>query len=234
MTQLLLIRHGQASFGAENYDQLSDLGVAQARAVGAYLSHANLLPTRILSGSLERQKDTAAYAAEAAGISVPSSEHVEFNEYDSSGVFTNFMPTGLETLPEIRYKLTPEDYSLLRDRSIFKRLFFPVMHHWIDGSEAEHAPLESYVDFASRVMSGLDLLNHDGTNDRVALFTSGGVISVLMTRLLGMSDRSSAEFNWRTANASISRWIRSERGWSLESFNHVGHVHHHDLKVTHI
>ena len=37
MAELLVIRHGQASFGQDDYDVLSDLGHQQSRAVGALL-----------------------------------------------------------------------------------------------------------------------------------------------------------------------------------------------------
>lgn len=234
MTQLLLIRHGQASFGEENYDRLSDLGVSQSKAIGKYLVDARLQPTRVITGELERQKDTASHAMASAGLDVPVSRSLAFDEYDSSGVFANFMPSVLNQFPAIREQLSPDDYSLLRDRSIFKTLYFPVMHKWIDGEKPQVSRCESSVDFANRVVSGLDLLDQDSEEERVAVFTSGGVISVLMMKLLGMPPRSIAEFNWRTANASITRWIRTERGWGLESYNHVGHIIQHGLKVTHL
>ena len=39
---LLLVRHGQASFGAADYDQLSDRGVEQSRRLGQWLVDGGL------------------------------------------------------------------------------------------------------------------------------------------------------------------------------------------------
>jgi broad specificity phosphatase PhoE len=57
---LLLVRHGQASLGAANYDQLSELGHRQARATGARLARADLVVDRVICGALARQRETAA------------------------------------------------------------------------------------------------------------------------------------------------------------------------------
>ena len=50
MSELLVIRHGQASFGQDNYDVLSDLGHEQARAAGAALREAGWVPDRLVTG----------------------------------------------------------------------------------------------------------------------------------------------------------------------------------------
>ena len=36
MSELHLVRHAQASFGSDNYDQLSDLGHRQSRLLGGH------------------------------------------------------------------------------------------------------------------------------------------------------------------------------------------------------
>jgi broad specificity phosphatase PhoE len=42
MASIYLIRHGQASFGSANYDQLSTLGQRQADVTGEFLSAIGL------------------------------------------------------------------------------------------------------------------------------------------------------------------------------------------------
>ena len=37
-----MVRHGQASFGQENYDRLSDKGILQMRALGEYWAGIHL------------------------------------------------------------------------------------------------------------------------------------------------------------------------------------------------
>ena len=59
MAKLFVVRHGQASFGAEDYDALSDLGRQQARWLGDYFAERGIRFQRAMSGSLKRQRDTA-------------------------------------------------------------------------------------------------------------------------------------------------------------------------------
>jgi broad specificity phosphatase PhoE len=55
-----MIRHGQASFGSENYDRLSQKGRIQARVVAEYLEAAGISADLIYSGEMKRQTGTAA------------------------------------------------------------------------------------------------------------------------------------------------------------------------------
>ena len=52
MGVILLVRHGQASFGSDNYDVLSPLGQRQARRLGQALKGRGVQPSLIVSGSL--------------------------------------------------------------------------------------------------------------------------------------------------------------------------------------
>ena len=56
MTVLYLIRHGQASFGAEDYDQLSELGRRQSVLLGTHLRQTQPPLDAIYAGSLRHQK----------------------------------------------------------------------------------------------------------------------------------------------------------------------------------
>ena len=58
MAELLIVRHGQASFGADDYDKLSEVGHEQSRLAGAALREAGWQPDRLVTGTLRRQKDT--------------------------------------------------------------------------------------------------------------------------------------------------------------------------------
>ena len=78
MAELLVVRHGQASFGQDNYDVLSDLGHAQAAAVGRVLRELDWVPDRLVTGTLTRQKDTLT----SMGFASAPEEHAGFNEYD--------------------------------------------------------------------------------------------------------------------------------------------------------
>ncbi|MGV2836957.1 phosphoglycerate mutase family protein, partial [Pseudomonas shirazensis] len=77
MGNLYLIRHGQASFGAADYDVLSPVGVRQSQALGSHLANLGLRLDRCIAGDLRRQQDTALLALEAMstlGCAVPALE----------------------------------------------------------------------------------------------------------------------------------------------------------------
>ena len=62
MSVLTLVRHGQASFDSDDYDQLSDLGKQQARLLGKHWADQRLCIDRVYTGPRVRQKQTAEFA----------------------------------------------------------------------------------------------------------------------------------------------------------------------------
>jgi broad specificity phosphatase PhoE len=52
MGHLYLVRHGQASFGADNYDQLSELGGWQSERLGQYFASKGRAFDTVITGSL--------------------------------------------------------------------------------------------------------------------------------------------------------------------------------------
>ena len=59
MSLLLLVRHGQASWGAHDYDRLSSVGTQQSRVLGAALAARGVRPDLVLRGSMTRHRETA-------------------------------------------------------------------------------------------------------------------------------------------------------------------------------
>ena len=69
MGVVLLVRHGQASFGADDYDVLSEIGWEQSRVLGRYLAERDLRPDVLLRGGMRRHRETAEGMVEGAGWS---------------------------------------------------------------------------------------------------------------------------------------------------------------------
>src|SRR5688500_9799996 len=91
MSTLYLVRHGQASFGTDNYDLLSPVGEQQVRALGRYFAEAGERIDHIYSGSLRRQTQTAEIIAAELGASAPAiSIEPAFDEYDSDVILQTF------------------------------------------------------------------------------------------------------------------------------------------------
>ena len=57
--QLLLVRHGQASWGSEDYDVLSETGWEQSRLLGKALAARGIVPDVAVQGGMRRHRETA-------------------------------------------------------------------------------------------------------------------------------------------------------------------------------
>jgi len=98
---IYLIRHGQASFGADDYDVLSPVGVEQAQVLGQHLADLGVTFDRCIAGDLRRQQHTASAAFEqysARGLPVPAVEvDSAFNEFDADAIIRALLPDLLTT-----------------------------------------------------------------------------------------------------------------------------------------
>ena len=57
---LYLVRHGQASFGAADYDRLSELGTRQCTRLGQWWRSRGVQFDAVLTGTLKRQVQSLA------------------------------------------------------------------------------------------------------------------------------------------------------------------------------
>ena len=224
MSEIYLIRHGQASFGEDNYDKLSPLGVRQAQCLAKHLARTGKSFDAIYYGEMERQQNTAREFLnhyESMGLAVtPPAVSKAFNEYDSFTVWQALIPEILADDPSIAKELE----KLPGDQKAFQRIFGPLMTRWISGNyHADNIP--RWNEFTRRVKEGIEELTarHDG-NRRLAVFTSGGPISVAVQIALDLSDSKALEISWQLLNASITRIQYNRRRMMLAGFNDVTHL----------
>ena len=206
MTQIILVRHGQANTGArdeESYDKLSDLGRQQARWLGEYLHGTDHGVTRIISGNLFRQRDTAAEIADKLGFEVTEDPRLKELDYFS-------LAKSLEEQKNI---------AMPTDRASFIEHFPKVMEAWEEG--AIYSASETYQDFATRVLGALeDAEKQDGT----MLVTSGGVIGTAMRHILGLDLHSYAHMLLQVNNSSYHRYTVEYGARRLNMFNALAHL----------
>ncbi|WP_028633560.1 histidine phosphatase family protein [Pseudomonas parafulva] len=224
MGNLYLIRHGQASFGADDYDVLSPVGVRQSQALGEHLAQLGLRLDRCVAGDLRRQQDTARLALQAlhhGGPAVPAIEtDAAFNEFDADGVIRTLLPGLMAD--------EPNALDVLRDcannRSEFQRLFAIMVQRWHRGEHALDG-LESWAAFIRRVQGGLDrVLDGAGSGDNIAIFTSGGTIAALLHLITGVTPDQAFALNWQIINTSLTQVKFRGREVALASFNSQAHV----------
>jgi broad specificity phosphatase PhoE len=230
MGSIYLIRHGQASFGAENYDVLSPLGFQQSTALGDYLNQMGIRFDRCISGELNRQQDTARTTLQRMSScqesQLPSLEiDSAFNEFRADEVIRAHMDDLLAVEPGAMQIFG----NAANHRVEFQRLFEYVIHRWISG-EHEKEGLESWQRFVDRVQAGLTrLLDQADKKDHIAIFTSGGTITALLQLIIGVPPIKAFELNWQIVNTSLSRLKFRDQDVALASFN--SHVHLDLLKT---
>jgi broad specificity phosphatase PhoE len=224
MSEIYFIRHGQASFGADDYDQLSPTGLRQARIVARYLARTGKLFDAVYCGEMERQKQTAREYIDhyrKRQLAVPRLlTAAAFNEYDSFAVWEALIPEMTAEQPSLAEDLK----KLPGDQKAFQKIFSQVMDRWTR-NEYKAPEVPRWDDFTKRVVLGIQkIADRSGAKKRVLVFTSGGPISVAVKSALGLSDRMTLEISWQLMNASITRLKYNHRGIMLAGFNDVSHL----------
>ncbi|MFA5181263.1 MAG: histidine phosphatase family protein [Syntrophales bacterium] len=224
MSTLYLIRHGQASFGTDHYDRLSDTGIVQSKLLARYLLKIELGFDAIYTGEMRRQIDTAKTVLSCyreAGRAVPPLQTLpEFNEYDSKGILKALVKDIGKDDPDME-----EDMArFYKDKKAFQRIFEKVILRWITGSKEIHG-VTSWQDFRERVARGMTkVMSENGRGKTVLVFTSGGPISAAFQMATGISDEGTLRVVWHIVNTSVSSFVYNAEQISLTSFNNRAHL----------
>lgn len=212
MPAIYLLRHGQASFGAEDYDQLSELGVEQAGLLGRALAGAGVRPAAVICGGMRRHTQTASACLGAMGVAPEWREEPGFNEFDHMDIIAADRPELATMSALLRHLSGQED-----PRRVFEALFDKALLKWIRG-DGEYK--ESWTEFQSRVTTAVEraMGSLDG-GDSALVFTSGGAISAISQSLMQFPPQKVPAFNSMLVNAGITRVISGRRGLRLASLN---------------
>ncbi|RZF49609.1 histidine phosphatase family protein [Acinetobacter halotolerans] len=223
MSTIYLVRHGQASFGAASYDQLSAKGEQQAQIVGDFFKRSLKQPPFVLAGSMQRHQQTAQLALSQSFQNALIQTESAWNEFDHQHIFAQYEPRFNQ--PEL---LKQDIAQVANPRAYLAKIFDGAIDRWI-GEQFDHEYHETWLGFQSRVETALQGLceSMDATQQRQAVvFSSGGVISVAVGKVLGLNAKQIFALNWSLANASITTLRWKEGRLQLLSFNE-----HHYLKA---
>lgn len=230
MSTLTLVRHGQASFFADDYDKLSELGEEQSRVLARHWIELGHGFDEVYVGTLKRQVRTAECAGEIyqeQDLDWPEIQTLDgLNEYPSDDVMGVLLPELCAKDPAID-KLNTEYAAATgagEKYKTFHRLLEAVMDKWVH-KHYESANLSTWDDFAGGVRNALnEIMAKPGSGRRVAVFTSGGPIGVSVQTALGAPEIKAAELNWRVRNASLTEYTFSGSGRvALDAFNATPH-----------
>ena len=201
MTTIYLIRHGQASFGAESYDKLSPNGELQAILLGQYLNQILKEAPYVVAGSMQRHQQTATLALAQCFPEVEFETDQAWNEFNHQQVFAQYEPRFNKP-----HLLKQDVENEINPRAYLAKIFEGAIGRWT-GGEYHHEYDESWPHFKNRVESALQNLCDElaKTKPRYAVvFTSGGVISVVAGKLLELNPNRTFALNWAITNASMT------------------------------
>ena len=204
MPAVLLVRHGQASFGAEDYDVLSETGREQSVVVGRELARRGLRTPVAMSGSLRRQRDTAEIALAAAGLPAEVAVDPRWDEYDSLDLLKRYVRADAE------HDGTSKGVQVLLDEALAA---------WAADPDGD------WAGFSGGALGALDeLVAGLGRGRDAVVFTSGGVIAAVCSALLGVGAQAVVGLNRVTVNGAITKVVAGSGGTSLLSFNEHAHL----------
>lgn len=219
MGAIYLLRHGQASFGGQNYDQLSPIGITQACVLGHALKLRGVVPDQVVSGTMQRHLDTASGCLAELGIELPVQQHAGVNEFDHEAVIQAAEPRYADKLAMMG------DFAASGDpRRAFQTFFKGAVERWVSGAHAADYA-EPWVAFKARSVAALnELVNSAPPKGTTLVFTSGGFISVVCAHMLGLGDARAFTINWTLANAGITKLVAGRDGVHLISINEHAHL----------
>jgi broad specificity phosphatase PhoE len=224
MPTILLVRHGQASFGAANYDALSATGFEQAAAVADHLSTRGLDVQRIVSGQMRRQRESAGPAAKR--FQQETVIDPRWDECAMDTIVTTY--TSEPQRADLRTRWHPTRVSE------YGQIMEAAMMAWIAAEDSSES-CESWPAFRERVNAALHELAAGLDSGATALvFTSGGVAAALSVVLLGLPATATVNFNRVAVNTGITKLVSGRRGITLVSFNEHAHLEQAGQSITYL
>lgn len=216
MAELYLVRHGQASFGAENYDALSPSGRTQSLWLGEYFAQAKLRFDRVVIGTMERHRQTAeGILAGMGGPQIEIAEDAGLNEYDFQALFAALGEAGL-----------PLGLSAASSKRDFYKALRQVLQLWADDRLPGRVP-ETWHQFQTRVQRARAAIQRSGGR-RVLAVSSGGPIAVTAQQILQAPAATAIALNMQIRNSSVCQYLFKDGAMSLVSFNSVPHLERAD------
>jgi broad specificity phosphatase PhoE len=215
MATLYLFRHGQASFGADDYDKLSALGCRQAQVLGEYLRDQGIKLDAAYSGGLLRQRETTALALSSQPDEVAHHIDPRFDEVRNDEQIRHLVPVVAKANPAIQ-TLVDKGLSSSKD---YQKVIEAVFTYWTSAA-CDEPRIQSWADYSGSVAAALrEVMAAQGAGKTVGVFTSGGTIATIVSQVLGLSGEHAYKFYEPIFNCSVTQLFYSGDKVSLSYFN---------------
>jgi len=215
MTNVYLVRHGQASAGTDNYDRLSHIGIKQAELLGEIWKASGFQVDAAFHGSLQRQQHTAELALAGIGHSKKTTTLEGLNEYDHHTVDTLYgngmTSAGSDALQFDQYVQIMSGWKNAPDTDETQSWDAFSNQGWND----IQAAVDNYIE-----KEGME----SGKDANLVFFTSGGIIATVLMQVLSLSFESTMQALWQTRNASVTNLLFNKDGVALVDYNAIAHL----------
>ena len=214
-----VVRHGQAAFGTEHYDRLTEIGFTQARLLGAYFARRNIRFDAVFTGTLRRQSETAQGIFEGhseLGAQPPQETFAGLDEYKPEAVmmaFTGNFPAPAPAAARRDPVVVREHFRVLREALLA----------WAeDRTQPEGMPV--WQAFQEGAVAALIEARRRFPDGNVLIVSSGGPIAAIVAGALNAPPATAIELNLRIRNSSLTEFASTPRRHHLVSFNGLPHL----------
>ncbi len=220
MATIYMVRHGQASFGAENYDKLSDLGCRQASVAGEYFRDHGIRFDAVYSGDLSRQRETARLALASQPTVVPHHIDPRFNEIQNEEQLTYLMPEVVKHNPKVA-ALVEKGLSNSKD---YQKVIDAVFNYWVSPA-CDDSRIQSWAEYSGNARQALvDVMQEQGSGKTIGIFTSGGTLATIVAQVLGLGGQQTYQLYEPIFNCSVTQLFYSGSKVSLSGFNDCSYL----------
>ncbi|NUG51100.1 histidine phosphatase family protein [Acinetobacter lactucae] len=226
MALITFVRHGQASWGTDNYDQLSIKGTEQARVLGKVFDDQAKSFDIAWRGEMVRHYETAQHCLSEMHSSLVAIPHTGLNEFDHEQILLN--------LDKKKYANKSEIIQFIKNSThptkTMGDMFAEAVYRWQSG-EYDTDYTETWKQFQNRCVGAFTDIVNSSKGKNVVVFSSGGVISVIIQSLLGLSDRATFGLNWSLVNCGITQILSDTKRHSILSMNEHQHFREHGINL---
>ena len=221
LAEIYVVRHAQASLGAENYDQLSELGYQQSDWLGEYFAAAGLSFDQVYRGDMARHRQTlAGIRNRMPEACSPEQVLTGLNEFDFKALVKAYL---------FQYPgQTPAKPFQAKD---YYRLLKAALQLWSQdqlGNLPDGSCLpESWEQFRQRVMASYQQIQQQiqqQSGGKTLVVSSGGANAMLLAQVLQAPAQTMIELNLQSLNTGINHFYANGQTLRLSRFNHVPHL----------
>lgn len=207
---ITFVRHAQASFGADNYDQLSPLGYQQSQWLGQFWASTGQQFDAVITGAMARHKQTAKTALAELRDPIDHQIDARWNEFAFQKLVKSYLARNGELQADIG-----------RDKRLQLKALKLSLQAWID-DELPHDQIdETWAEFLTRVTSALNDLPE---YKNLLVISSGGALSAALCHILKAPAQTMIALNLQTANSAVHQCVSTREGIQLTRFNHLPHL----------